>query len=228
MITLKIVTLAVLFVVSGGAIATDAFKKHKSLALLAAVVALVGSYYVGESLYADLFPSKSEPTSASRPGTSDDHRIDAQPQAIPHILTQKGMIDRIIADSGTTDKEIFRSIDFGDTGSMKLGQPLDLSGFDLRKLSDRVFEMRGGFGGASEIQFLIDIEPSSKLGCILFVYDSTTVSAKSAEYRDLLGAGLETGGVKFWRTGDTFFFISRMEPSRRTYSVLGDVRHCSV
>ena len=54
MVTMKILLLAVLFVASGGAVFSDWFRTHRGLAFAAGCVAILGSYYLFQSIYDDL------------------------------------------------------------------------------------------------------------------------------------------------------------------------------
>jgi len=54
LVSLKIFLLAVIFVVTGGAVFTELFKKYRGLAVLAAIVAVLSSFYLGRSIYDDV------------------------------------------------------------------------------------------------------------------------------------------------------------------------------
>lgn len=49
--------LSVIFIITGGAVFTEWGKRNRGLATLAAVIALIGSFYLGKGLYQDLFLS---------------------------------------------------------------------------------------------------------------------------------------------------------------------------
>ncbi|MDJ0820288.1 MAG: tetratricopeptide repeat protein [Paracoccaceae bacterium] len=54
MVSVKILLLAVVFVLTGGSIFMEYFRRHRSLLVLAAVVAVTSTYYLGKSIYIDL------------------------------------------------------------------------------------------------------------------------------------------------------------------------------
>ena len=54
MVATKIFLLAILFVVSGGAVFSDWFRTHRGLTFVAGCVAILGSYYLFQSIYNDL------------------------------------------------------------------------------------------------------------------------------------------------------------------------------
>lgn len=60
MTSLKLLLLAVVFVATGGAVFTEFFRRNRLLASTAAIVAIVGSYYLGVSVYKDLVTDVSE------------------------------------------------------------------------------------------------------------------------------------------------------------------------
>lgn len=54
MASLKIFFLAVIFIATSGAIFSDYFRNHKFISAFAAIVAIIGSYYLFHDLYSDL------------------------------------------------------------------------------------------------------------------------------------------------------------------------------
>ena len=53
MLIIKITALAILFVITGGSVFSDTFKKHKPLLIAAAIFSFVGSFYLIKSIYID-------------------------------------------------------------------------------------------------------------------------------------------------------------------------------
>lgn len=54
MTTIKLITLAIIFILSGGSLFSDYFKKHKFLLVSATIISIVSSYYLFQSIRRDI------------------------------------------------------------------------------------------------------------------------------------------------------------------------------
>lgn len=74
LVSMKLLALSIIYIVTGGAVFTDLFRRHKALTLLAALVAIIGTYYLGKSIYQDVV---TEVKADARPFVSDVYRDSA-------------------------------------------------------------------------------------------------------------------------------------------------------
>jgi len=69
--SIKLFFLAIIFVITGGSLFTEMFKKHKILAFLAGLIAVVSAYYLIEDLYDDIVDTVAERLNEMPPSTGE-------------------------------------------------------------------------------------------------------------------------------------------------------------
>lgn len=121
---IKIFVLAVLFVVSSGAVFREYFKHHRLLQILAGVVALISAYYLWISIERDLFPPDVE-------GARVERLEDGLQEPPTGRKTEKGRTD-------------VPSLTYHGYGEVRFGYGLAET---ERTIGEKVFSRKGWKGG---------------------------------------------------------------------------------
>ena len=77
--TIKLLILAVFFIISGGAFFSEYFKEHKFISLLAMVVATIATFYLLQDIYQDIIDDLKQASSSSQPPN-----VVTTPQSVPY------------------------------------------------------------------------------------------------------------------------------------------------
>lgn len=97
LISLKLFALAAIFIITGGVMFSNTFRKYKYLVACAGIISVIGSYYLFENLYADLKISITKDINIS---ISKDVNISENDVSIEEILIKIDKIGYKISPDG--------------------------------------------------------------------------------------------------------------------------------